>query len=464
MEQGRLIVILSDPTDEKTLAALRLAAGMDLALRIAPDRQLLAAIDKLERVQSQARPPGGTAPGEAAEAGDGELAPDAPVIDLLNRLFREALAQRAAGLHFEPVPGHVIVRRRLDGVMTEIERLPPPLGRAAILRLKLLAHLDGAQNRLPQDGRARFRLGDTDYDIRAATLPTIHGESIAIRFLKSSRHAPELKQLGLGKHDIDRLKRELGRSQGLIIVTGPAGSGRTATLAAALNHLADPARKTVAIEEAAEYQQEGVSHIEVHPETGLTFAKALRAALKADPDVLLVGEIRDPETAVLAVNAALTGRLVLAAMTAPSAAGAILRLIDLGAAPYLVAAALRCVVAQRLVRKLCARCREPHEAPRELVEQLAGGAVPVKPGAIKLWRAKGCSHCGASGYSGRTGIFEVLAADENMQRLIRPEVTADAIVQAARRAGMDSIMADGFRKCIDGITTIEELGRVTADD
>ncbi len=463
VEEGRLAVILSDPTDEATLSALRLASGMELSLRVAGDDQILAGIERLE--QGGDAPEGATPAGNTGEDDDTlkDMALDAPVIDLLNRLFREASTARATDLHVEPARGHVTVRRRVDGLLAEVERLPVALGRAAVSRLKILTNLNIAEKRLPQDGRARLRIAERDYDIRVATMPTIHGEGIAIRFLSSNTQAPELVRLGLSEPDLARLRREISHAHGMIVVTGPTGSGKTTTLAAALGQLNDPSRKVVTIEDPVEYQVAGVNQIQVHPEIGLSFARTLRSLLRFDPDIIMIGEMRDGETASIGVNAALTGHLVLTTLHTNSAAGAIVRLLDLGVQAYLIASTLRCVVAQRLVRKLCTHCREPYEALPELLSQLPAAAA-AGAGPIRLWRARGCSYCGGSGYSGRAAIFELLSVDDGMRRLIKPGVSAEVISEAARRTGQASMMTDGFAKCLDGLTTVEELGRVTSED
>jgi general secretion pathway protein E len=463
VEAGRLTVVLSDPTDEATLSALRLAAGMELSLQVAADDQILAGIERLE--QSSDSPDGLVPAGNPAEDDDAlkDMALDAPVIDLLNRMFREASTARATDLHVEPARGQVIVRRRVDGLLAEVERLPVAIGRAAVSRLKILTNLNIAEKRLPQDGRARLSISGRDYDIRVATMPTIHGEGIAIRFLSSNTQAPDLTRLGLAAPDLARLEREISHAHGMIVVTGPTGSGKTTTLAAALGQLNDPSRKVVTIEDPVEYQVAGVNQIQVHPEIGLSFARTLRSLLRFDPDIIMIGEMRDGETASIGVNAALTGHLVLTTLHTNSAAGAVVRLLDLGVQAYLIASTLRCVVAQRLVRKLCTHCREPFEAPTDLVAQLPAAGTAVA-GPLRLWRAKGCSYCGGSGYSGRAAIFELLSVDDDIRRLIRPGVSAEVISEAARRAGMASMMTDGLAKCRDGLTTVEELGRVTSEE
>jgi general secretion pathway protein E len=386
------------------------------------------------------------------------------VIDLLNRIFREVSTVRATDLHIEPSRNYVAVRRRVDGRLSEVERLPAQLGRAAVSRLKILTNLNIAEKRLPQDGRARLRIADRDYDIRVATMPTIHGESIAIRFLSSNTQAPELSRIGMSTADMSRFRHELGHAHGMIVVTGPTGSGKTTTLAGALGYLNDPARKIVTIEDPVEYQIAGVNQIQIQPEIGLTFARTLRSLLRFDPDIMMIGEMRDSETASIGVNAALTGHLVLTTLHTNSAAGAVVRLLDLGVQAYLIASTLRCVVGQRLVRKLCPHCKEPYQATADLMAQLPPSAYAGLTTPLTLWRARGCTYCGGSGYSGRAAIFELLTVDDELRRLIKPDVSAEIIAQSARRSGMTTMMADGLRKCCEGLTTIEEVGRVTSED
>ena len=294
-------------------------------------------------------------------------------------------------------------------------------------------------------------------------MPTIHGESIAIRFLSSSTQAPDLSRLGLSPANLEQIKREIAHTHGMVVVTGPTGSGKTTTLAAALGHINDPARKVVTIEDPVEYQVEGANQIQVQPEIGLSFARTLRSLLRFDPDIIMVGEMRDSETAGIVVNAALTGHLVLTTLHTNSAAAAVVRLLDLGVQAYLIASTLRCVIAQRLVRKLCTHCREPYEASEDLIAQLPT-TVTGKAAPIKLWRATGCSYCGGNGYSGRAAIFEILSVDDTLRRLIKPDVSAEVIAQQARLSGMTSMQSDGFAKCCAGLTTVEELGRVTSED
>lgn len=458
-----LSVIVSDPSDEATLNALRLASGMDLALSLGTDNQILSAIERLDEGRGTGEQSGSASAGEDDDTLK-DLALDAPVIDLVNRLFREASAARATDLHIEPARGYVIVRHRVDGLLEERERLGNELGRAAVSRLKILTNLNIAEKRLPQDGRARLRIAEREHDIRVATMPTIHGESIAIRFLSSNTQAPDINRLGLSPPDLAKLRQQIQHAHGMIVVTGPTGSGKTTTLAAVLGVLNDPRRKIVTIEDPVEYQVEGVNQVQIHSEIGLTFARTLRSLLRFDPDIIMVGEMRDAETASIGVNAALTGHLVLTTLHTNSAAGAVVRLLDLGVQAYLIASTLRCVIAQRLVRKLCIHCREPYEATPELLAQLPESAGASGYGNVTLYKACGCTYCGNTGFAGRAAIFEAMVIDDHVRRLIKPGVSADVIAHAARKSGTASMMADGFAKCREGLTTIEELGRVTSED
>ncbi len=373
---GRTVTVaVSDPGDESVLNAIRVASERQVELRIATESQI---VSRIERLQEGSSGPGqhNGAGGPAVASGDDEeslkdLALDAPVIDLVNRLFREAAAARATDLHIEPARGRVVVRRRVDGMLQEAAVLPADFGRAAVSRIKILTQLNIAERRLPQDGRARVKAGDREYDIRVATMPTIHGESIAIRFLSATNQVPDIAKLGLVPRDIKLLKEQSSHAHGLIVVTGPTGSGKTTTLAAVLDFLNDPARKLLTIEDPVEYQVEGVNQIQIRPEIGLSFATTLRSLLRLDPDIIMVGEMRDSETAKIGVNAALTGHLVLTTLHTNSAAGAITRLLDLDIQAYLIASTLRCVVAQRLVRRLCTNCRAEYVAPPEIVAQIA---------------------------------------------------------------------------------------------
>ena len=460
----RVTVAVADPADAAVRAAIEVACERPVELRLAPEDQIVSRIEKLlDGASGGATPEGATGAGGEDEEHLKDLALDAPVIDLVNRLFREASAARATDLHIEPARGRVVVRRRVDGMLMEAGVLPSDTGKAAVSRIKILTQLNIAERRLPQDGRARVRIGGREYDIRVATMPTIHGESIAIRFLSATNQVPEMSQLGLTERDMRILKEQASFSHGLIVVTGPTGSGKTTTLAAVLAFLNDPSRKILTIEDPVEYQVEGVNQIQVRPDIGLTFASTLRSLLRLDPDIIMVGEMRDAETARIGVNASLTGHLVLTTLHTNSAAGAVTRLLDLEVQAYLIASTLRCVVAQRLVRRLCTNCRQEYHGYPNALAGVAADAGLVAGSKMKLWKAVGCDNCGGTGYHGRAAVFELLVVDEAMRRLIRPDVSADVIAKAARSAGMIPLIADGLAKCRQGVTTIEELTRVALE-
>lgn len=463
VENGTLVVAVSDPTAKSVISSIGLAAEMPVTLKIASETQILSAI---ERLSGNGADDAGHVNG-ASQSSDSEdqlrdMALDAPVIELVNRLFRDASAARATDIHFEPGDGRMVVRRRTDGLLKETDSMQADMGRAAVSRIKILTRLNIAERRLPQDGRARVRVGERDYDIRVATMPTIHGESLAVRFLSPTTQAPDIEQLGLTAVNLKKLKEQAAHAHGMIAVTGPTGSGKTTTLAATLGFLNDPSRKILTIEDPVEYQIEGVNQIQVHPEIGLTFAKTIRSLLRHDPDIIMVGEMRDAETAAIGVNAALTGHLLLTTLHTNSAAGAITRLLDLGVQAYLIASTLRCSVAQRLVRRLCVNCREGYDASTALLSQFPFEQQRRK--TLKLWRAKGCEHCGGSGYIGRSAIFEVMVIDDSIRNEIRPNVSADVIEKAAKASGMATMFADGLTKCLEGVTTLEELGRIAAEN
>ncbi len=460
-----ITVAVADPADAAVKAAIEIACERPVELRLAPEGQIVSRIEKLlDGAAGGAAPEGAIgAAGSEDEEHLKDMALDAPVIDLVNRLFREASAARATDLHIEPARGRVVVRRRVDGMLMEAGILPPDIGKAAVSRVKILTQINIAERRLPQDGRARVRIGGREYDIRVATMPTIHGESIAIRFLSATNQVPEIDQLGLTERDMRILKEQASFSHGLVVVTGPTGSGKTTTLAAVLSYLNDPSRKILTIEDPVEYQVEGVNQIQVRPDIGLTFASTLRSLLRLDPDIIMVGEMRDAETARIGVNAALTGHLVLTTLHTNSAAGAVTRLLDLEVQAYLIASTLRCVVAQRLVRRLCGNCRQDYQGFPDGLAAAAADAGLAKGSKMKLWKAVGCDHCGGTGYHGRAAIFEILVVDEAMRRLIRPDVSADIIAKAAKSAGMIALIADGLAKCRQGVTTIEELTRVALE-
>ncbi len=391
-----------------------------------------------------------------------DLASNAPVVRLLNDLFEAAAKAKATDIHLEPVRGGMRIRIRVDGLLRQLQMLPPDMARPLVSRVKILAGLDIAERRLPQDGRLRQVMDTAIFDVRVATMPTSHGETAILRLLDQKRRLATLNALGLAQAGSAQLQSHLEAPHGLVIVTGPTGSGKTTTLASALAGMDRATRKVLTIEDPVEYEIEGVAQSQLRPQIGLTFAAALRAFLRQDPDVIMVGEMRDSETAKIGIQASLTGHLVMTTLHTNSAAAAIPRLTDLGVEPYLVAACLRSVVGQRLVRALCPHCKRTQ---RLTAERLAGDPRPLALGLAageSVAVAVGCGRCGGSGYAGRLGIFEILEITSPIRELIIASASEQKIEEAARRDGMATMVDDGVAKIRAGLTSINEVLRLTA--
>ncbi len=393
----------------------------------------------------------------AAVSGD-----DAPVARLVQHLVEESIRRRASDIHVEPLARRLRVRLRIDGVLQEADAPPRHLQAALISRLKLMARMGLDEKRAPQDGRIQLTVQGRAVDLRASCLPTVHGESIVLRVLEAGRLALDWATLGLWPDDETTLARAVAAPDGLVLVTGPTGSGKTTTLYTCLHRLNRADRKIVTVEDPIEYQLAGINQVPVRPEAGMTFAAALRALLRQAPNVIMVGEIRDRETAEIALNAAQTGHLVFSTLHTNDAAGAVARLVDLGVKPYLLAATLRAVVAQRLVRRICPGCSRPAE-PTSV--ELCGLDLDAATLAEANWRrGTGCAECLGSGYRGRLGVYELLVAGDEVRRLIYDNVTAAQLRAAARRLGMRTLREDGLRKTLAGWTTIGEILAQTVGD
>ena len=382
-----------------------------------------------------------------------DLVSDAPAIRAVNRLIAEAVDERASDIHLEPTDDSLIVRFRIDGMLREVTRLPQAMKGAIVSRIKVVAGLDLAERRLPQDGRMRIAVRGQEMDLRVATAPSLHGESAVMRILDRSRLALDFATLGFDDALIGRVREAIHRPHGIVLVTGPTGSGKTTTLYAALAELNQVERKLLTVEDPVEYRLPGVIQTQVQPGIGFTFASALRSFLRQDPDVIMVGEIRDPETAAIAVQAALTGHLILSTLHTNTAAGAVTRLLDMEVEPFLLGSVLTGVLAQRLVRRLCPSCREPFVPDAALIR-----SVGIK--ADELYRAVGCKACHFTGYAGRVALFEFLPIGEGIGRLILKRADARAIEEQGRSEGHPSLLADGFAKAASGLTTVEEVLRV----
>lgn len=382
---------------------------------------------------------------------------EAPIIRLINMLFTQAVQERVSDIHIEPFEHSSVVRYRRDGVLGEVARPHRALHAAMASRIKIMANLDIAEKRLPQDGRIALRLGGRSIDVRVSTVPTSHGERLVLRLLEKDSGRQNLDALGMAADTRERFAALLGHAHGIVLVTGPTGSGKTTTLYAALQTMDRRTRNIVTVEDPVEYDLPGIGQISVNTRIELGFARALRAILRQDPDVIMIGEVRDLETAQIAVQASLTGHLVLATLHTNDAASAVTRLIDLGIERFLLASSMRGVLAQRLVRCLCPVCRKP-QATTAKDRELLGPSCPER-----IWTAVGCPVCNGLGYSGRTGIYELLAADDHLTALIHDGAAEAELRSYGERAGCRSLRADGFRLLENGTTSLEELLRVSED-
>ncbi|MEW5935209.1 MAG: GspE/PulE family protein, partial [Bacillota bacterium] len=403
-------------------------------------------------VEEAARAAASFAPEEPEEEAD----PDAPVVRLVDGLIAQAVSEGASDLHLEPERGRTVVRLRVDGVLRDVMEVPRRLHPAVVTRVKVMGGLDIAERRVPQDGRIRLR-DPRPVDLRVSVLPAVHGEAVVMRVLDTARVVPSLESLGYFPEDLAKLRKAVSAPYGMVLLTGPTGSGKTTTLYAALREVVSREKNVVTVEDPPEYEMAGVRQVAVNPKAGLTFASALRAILRQDPDVIMVGEIRDAETAKIAVQAAMTGHLVLSTLHTNDAASAPVRLADMGVEPYLVASCLLCVSAQRLVWAVCPSCGEEYELSPDAPERYALG-LDSQPAYLR--RGRGCSVCGGSGYRGRTAVAEVMVVDRSVRELIRRGASADEIRDAALRAGMVGLREAAARKVLAGETTVVEVMRV----
>jgi general secretion pathway protein E/type IV pilus assembly protein PilB len=386
-------------------------------------------------------------------------AEDASIIRFVNQVFKDAIELRASDIHLEPFEDELRIRYRIDGVLQEVP-VPAQVKRfqpAIVSRVKILSHLNIAEKRLPQDGRIKIRIEDSEVDIRVSVIPMLHGEAVVMRLLRQNSTLRGMKQLGMDQRDLECFRRVLQMPHGIILVTGPTGSGKTSTLYTALHEINDAVRKIITIEDPVEYQLKGVNQIQVNEKSGLTFARGLRSILRHDPDVILIGEIRDQETAQIAVQASLTGHLVFSTLHTNDAPGALTRLVDMGVEPYLVASSLEAVLAQRLVRVLCKHCKQEDDSPTSQAFKAQLGI----PSNTTIYRSVGCRECRNTGFFGRHAIFEWMDADNDIRQLILKSASTDLVRDAARRGGMRTLAEDGWRLVRLGITTVEEVLSVT---
>ena len=471
VENSSLLIACADPLDPVPPDELRAVLGLEVRLAVATEPAILEAVERyfgsgttaVQKVIETIRDDDWS--GEDAGGEDvnslRDMAFDAPVVRLVNLLMENAVNSEASDIHIEPFEDNLRVRYRIDGVLFDAETPPKRLKAAITSRIKIMAELNIAERRLPQDGRIRMNLQGRRLDVRVSTIPTIHGESVVMRILDRAAILMPFERLGFDARTQRHVERLIQLPHGMMLVTGPTGSGKTTTLYAALDKINSPDKKIITIEDPVEYQLRGVNQIHVKPKIGLTFAAGLRHIVRQDPDVIMVGEIRDLETADIAIHAALTGHLVFSTLHTNDAPGALTRLLDMGAEPFLVSSVLEGILAQRLVRIICAACRVPYEPePKELRAM----GIDALPAGVSIFRGKGCADCRGTGYRGRTGIYEFLPMTEELRSLTLRKAPGHEIRQRAIAAGMTTLRQDGWAKCCAGTSTIDEVLRVTHED
>jgi general secretion pathway protein E len=451
---GVLRLAMANPLDGYAAEAIELATGFSVRRLVATPTDIEAALDRALAPTGQPdSQPAGASASETDLERLRDLASDAPVIRQVNQILARAVDARASDVHIEPGASRLVVRYRIDGVMQEVEQPALRLRDAIVSRIKIMARLNIAERRLPQDGRMSTSVRGTEIDFRVSTLPTVHGESVVIRVLDREQVSLDFAALGFDDVALAELGRILALPFGILLVTGPTGSGKTTTLYAALKSLNTPDRKLMTIEDPVEYQLDGVNQVQVQPQIGLTFAWALRSFLRQNPNIVMVGEIRDLETAQVAVQVALTGHMILSTLHTNDAASGVTRLLDMGVEDYLIVSTVNAILAQRLVRTLCTACREPYEVGVALAARL--GLVLDAPDTF--FRACGCAACGGTGFRGRTTILEILPMTDAIRRLVLDHAAAADIRRAAMAAGMRTMLAHGLEKARAGVTTIEEV-------
>ena len=464
MRDDAVSVVMATPQDEFALRALRLASGLRVVPAIGIESEIDAALARA--METGASHDESVEELDATSASDfvehlRDLASEAPVIRRVNVVISRVTDLRASDIHLEPFDDGLHVRYRVDGVIDTFEIIEPRLAAAVVSRVKLLAQLNIAERRLPQDGRIKMRVKGRELDLRVSTVPTVHGESVVLRVLDRASMHFSLAELGFSPDTLTRFEALLARPHGILLVTGPTGSGKTTTLYGALSKLDANALKILTVEDPVEYQLDGINQIHVHPQIGLTFANALRSILRQDPDIIMIGEMRDGETAQIAVQSALTGHLVLSTLHTNTAASAVVRMKDMGVESYLITSTVNGVLSQRLVRRLCGHCKQPTDLPAELVAN--SGLARFLPPGQGVFKASGCAQCRGTGYWGRASIHELLVVDDPVRDAILRGADAAQLQEVARRGGLVSLYEDGLRKVASGVTSLEEVLQVTQD-
>jgi len=465
--EGSVTVALSDPMGYDTVDSLRYVLNMNVDAVVAPRAEVKAAVDKLYPESFEARygVDGASIDLEEKMHDDGTsdaTDTDAPVIRLVSMIIMEACKMHASDIHLEPMERHFRVRYRIDGVLRQMENPPKRLQAAILSRVKIMSNMKISEKRIPQDGRIQVKVQGRDLDLRVSSVPTNHGESIVMRILDKTNLSLGLPQLGFLSDDQNKFERLIKLPDGVLLVTGPTGSGKTTTLYACLGQINLPDRKIITVEDPVEYQMSGINQVQVNKDVGLDFTSALRSILRQAPNIVMIGEIRDHETADIAMEAALTGHLVFSTLHTNDAPSAVTRLLDIGVKPFLVASAVRAAMAQRLVRAICNNCRAEYTPTEREIKML--GAISKNVVSGKMYKGTGCATCSQSGYKGRKGIFEIFQIDDTIQRLIFDHSPATVLRARAREMGMRTLREDGLLKIASGMTTLEEILRATMGD
>ncbi len=473
LEGNRLTIAMADPLDVFIIDEVHYQTGYDIEVSIASESEIEAAIrhymgssetlkQAVDTLAAESRDPLLTQLDEGFfttfELGGDDAS--VPIINLANTILQQGIHDRASDIHIEPDEDCIRIRYRVDGVLVELMKAPKTIQGELISRFKIMSQMDISEKRLPQDGRIKVKVKDVGIDLRVSSLPTVFGEKIVIRILDKSRMQLTLEQVGFDTRLLGLFKTLSRSPNGIILMTGPTGSGKTSTLYAAINFLRDGSLNITTVEDPVEYQIPSINQVQVRSDIGLTFARALRSILRQDPNIILIGEIRDFETAQIAIEAALTGHLVFSTLHTNDAASAITRLIEMGVEPYLVASAIIGVGAQRLVRKICPACRAPYQPADEIITEIAKRSGPGEP-LPEFTKGRGCLSCRKTGYSGRTAIHEIMTVSEEIHQLILASASARTIREAAVRGGMRTMREDGIEKALKGVTTMEEVIRLT---
>ncbi len=460
IDDRTLLVAMADPTNVVALDDIALMTGLEVRPGVASREDVLALVGRLSTLDDAVRD---ASIEEEAEGGPAEVvdlresADDAPVVKLVNQIVAQAVEQGASDVHLEPNGRELRVRFRIDGVLQETTTVPKRMVSGVISRVKIMSELDISERRLPQDGRVGLSVGGHHVDLRVVTLPSVHGESVVMRILDKEAVIMELDGLGMAERERERFRRSVGKPYGCVLATGPTGSGKSTTLYAALDELNTPDKNIITIEDPVEYQVDGITQVQVNQRAGLQFATGLRSMMRADPDVIMVGEIRDRDTAQIAIEAALTGHLVLSTLHTNDAPTAITRLTEMGIEPFLVASAIDAVVAQRLARTLCRHCKARAVVS---VDVLREHGFPARFD-VEAYEPVGCSRCAGSGYRGRVGLYEVMTMSEELRKLVVARAPTDEIAEVAVREGMRRLRDDGLEKIANGLTSVAEVTRVT---